>query len=344
MRKLMRKVLLGISFCGLLYLSSSKVVAQNTGIDPVLLQEMGNLIQDAIYFTDLYITPATDAAVYQAASSWVNTPQKAERWSFTLGVHMNTFFVPKSDRSFQLNNSDLGFFQIENQDSALTPTALGSDEFVTLKGVLGGSDVSLKSPEGVDRDLIIYPYLQGSLGFGFGTEVIAKFSPKITLKNVEYQVYGLGLKHSLSQYFHHIEDSNFFVSALVGYSKEDLTVSFLDIETKYGNLGFNALNSLIDTWQFQLNASKKWNKFELMSGIITNTSSFEYKVKGEKGKIEEIIPLQSILNNELKAIAASKFNVIGEVSGRVEFYKFFIQTTIAFGKFVNSNLSLQYKF
>ena len=344
MQKLMHKILVGISFCGLLFLSNSKVVAQNNGPEPTLLQEMGNLIKDAIYFTDLYVTPATDAAVYQAASSWVNTPQKAERWDFTLGVHMNTFFVPKSDRSFRLNNSDLSFFQIENQDSALTPSALGSDEYVTLKGVLGGSDISLKSPEGVDREVIIYPYLQGSLGIGFDTEVIAKFSPKITLKNVEYQVYGLGLKHSLSQYFETIESNNFFVSALAGYAKEDLTVNFLDIETQYGNLGFNALNSLIDTWQFQLNASKKWNKVELMAGLITNTSSFEYKVKGEKGKIEEIIPLQSILNNELKVIADNKFNVIGEVSGRVEFYKFFIQTTVAFGKFVNSNLSLQYKF
>ena len=123
-----------------------------------------------------------------------------------------------------------------------------------------------------------------------------------------------------------------------------MTVNFLDIDTKYGNLGFNALNSLIDTWQFQVNGSKKWNKFELSTGLIANTSSFEYKVKGNKGKIEEIIPLQSILNNELKTIADHKFNCIAEVSGRVEIYKFFLQTTIAFGKFVNSNLSLQYKF
>ena len=81
-----------------------------------------------------------------------------------------------------------------------------------------------------------------------------------------------------------------------------------------------------------------------MGGIITNNSSFEYKVKGKKGRIEEILPLQSVLNNELKAIADAKFNCIGEISGRVEINRFFVQTTIAFGKFVNSNLSLQYKF
>lgn len=340
MRISMHKLGTTLGLLGMLLMSNSKLMAQSPGIDPAL----GNLIQDAIYFTDLYVSPAADAAVYQAASSWVNTPQKADLWDFTLGVHVNTFFVPKSDRSFRLNNSDLSFFQIEGQDSALTPTALGSDQFVTLKGVLGGSDVTLKSPEGVDREVVVYPYLQGSLGIGFGTEAIAKFSPQITLKNVQYQVYGLGLKHSVSQYFKKMEDKNFFVSALVAYAKEDLTVNFLDVETQYGNLGFNALNSLIDTWQFQINASKKWNKFELSSGIIANTSAFQYKVKGEKGAIEEIIPLQDILNVELESIARNKFNCIGEISGRYDFNYFFVQTTFAFGKFVNSNISLQYKF
>lgn len=336
----MRKLSATFSLFGILFIGNSSLYAQNPGIDPAI----GYLIQDAIYFTDLYVTPAADAAVYQAASSWVNTPQKAELWDFTLGVHVNTFFVPKSDRSFRLNNSDLSFFQIEGQDSALTPTALGSDQYVTLKGTLGGSDVSLRSPEGVDREAVVYPYLQGSLGIGFGTEAIAKFSPQIDLKNVSYQVYGFGLKHSLSQYFKTIEDKNYFFSVLIAYAREDLTVNFLDVETQYGNLGFNALNSLIDTYQFQFNGSKKWNKFELISGIIANTSAFEYKVKGEKGAIEEILPLQDILNGELKSIAQNKFNVIGEVSGRYAFSDFFVQTTIAFGKFVNSNVSLQYKF
>ncbi len=336
----MRKFCASIGLFALLFLGSSNLRAQNNGIDPAI----GYLIQDAIYFTDQYVTPATDAAVYQAASSWVNTPQKAELWDFTLGIHVNTFFVPQSDRSFRLKNSDLSFFQIENQDSALTPTAMGSNEYVTLSGMLGGSKVSLKSPEGINREVVVYPYLQGSLGVGFGTEAIVKFSSKVDFKKVSYQVYGIGLKHSISQYFKTLESKDYFVSALFSYAREDLTVNFLDVETEYGNLGFNALNSLIDTWQFQVNGSKKWNKFELMGGIIANNSSFEYKVKGEKGEIEEIIPLQSVLNTELKAIADSKFNVIGEVSGRVEFYKFFIQTTIAFGKFVNSNLSVQYKF
>jgi hypothetical protein len=35
---------------------------------------------------------------------------------------------------------------------------------------------------------------------------------------------------------------------------------------------------------------------------------------------------------------------MGEISGRYQFSKIFVQTTIAFGKFVNSNVSVQYEF
>lgn len=308
--------------------------------------ELALLIKDAIFFTDKYVTPATDAAVYQAASGWVNTAKKAKLWDFTLGLHGNVFFVPQSDRHFRLSNSDLSFFRIKEEgvESALTPSALGNDQYVELVGELGDSPVSLRTPEGIDREVVVYPYLQGSLGLGYGTEAIGKFSPRIKLKNVDYQVYGLGLKHNLSQYFSGLEKRNLHLSVLAAYSKEDLTVNFLDVETTYGNLGLNALNSLIDTWQFQINASKEFAKFEISAGLIMNTSDFEYKVNGPKGEIEKITPLQDVLNGQLKSIARTAFNGIGEVSGRYQFRHFYIQQTLAFGKFVNSNTALQYEF
>jgi len=320
--------------------------ASNANAQSIPAEEIYFLIKDAIFFTDQYVTPATDAAVYQAASGWVNTPKKAKRWDFTLGLHGNVFFVPQSDRSFRLNNSDLSFFKIKEEglESALTPSTLGSDQYVELIGDLNGSAVSLRTPEGIDREVVFYPYLQGSLGIGYGTEIIGKFSPRIKLKNVDYQVYGLGLKHNLSQYFSGLEKRNLHLSILAAYSKEDLTVNFLDVQTAYGNLGLNALNSLIDTWQFQVNASKEFKKFELSTGFIMNTSDFEYKVNGPKGEIEKITPLQSILNGQLKSIARTKFNAIGEISGRYQFSRFYVQQTLAFGKFVNSNTALQYEF
>lgn len=322
----------------------SAFMKANAQTDPTL-EELGNMIDDAIFFTDRYITPATDAIAYQAAAGWVSTPKKADRWDVSIGLNFNTFFVPQQERSFVLRNDQLKFFAINEATYADTPTALGNRSAVMLSGSLNGEPVTLESPEGVNRETIFYPYLQGAVGIGFGTEVVARFAPKIVLKHVDFQIYGMGLKHSLSRYFPKMEAARWFLSAMALYSKEDITVEFLDVETAYGNLGLNGLNSNVDSWQFQFSGSKQFGKVEIAASVIGNSSAFEYTVKGKKGEIEEVIPLHDVLNKELDSVDKTKFNVLGEVSGRYGFTKrLFLQGFAAFGKFLNTNVSLQYQF
>lgn len=311
---------------------------------PQTFEDIGHLLNDAIFFSDQYITPATDAAVYQAASGWMTSPKKRKLWDVTLGLHSNVFFVPKRDRSFEIKNSDFSFFQIEGANSATVPTALGNNTQVYLVGDLDGQQIRLKSPEGINQETVFYPYLQGSVGLWYGTELIAKFSPKTKLKRGDYQVYGFGLKHNFSQYFKNLATKKINLAALLAYSKEDISFDFISIPTQYGSLGINRLTGLVDTWQFQMNGSREFRNFELMGGIIVNTSKFKYVVGGEKGEIEQVIPLQQILNKKLEEIYKTKTNVIGEISGRYQIKKVYLQSVIGFGKFVNTNFSVQYEF
>ena len=344
MRKLVKIKIATIA----LILSANNVKSQTA----TLGAELNNFMNDAIFFTDKYITPATDAAVYQAASSWVNTPKKAKLWDFTLGIHGNAFVVPQSDRSFAISNNDFSFFKIQNATSGNTPSALGNNQYLTLVGQLTTNDLSnpiektdltLKTPEGINMETIIYPYAQVSLGLLYGTEIIAKYSPKTQLKNVEYQVFGMGLKHNLSQYFKKLEKNNFHLSTLFAYANEDITVAFLDVKTAFGDLGLNALNSKIDTWQLQFNGSKEFKKLELSAGFIMNTSDFDYKLKGKNNKVLGL-DVQEELNKRLTTIYKTKTNFIGEIAARYKISQFYIQTSLAFGKFINSNLSIQYQF
>lgn len=309
-----------------------------------ILTQMGHLIDDALFYSDKYITPATDAAIYQASSGWIATPRKRELWDVTIGVHTNIFFTPNRDRTFVINNSDLSFFTLENGTSATVPTAVGNKDQVYLTGQLGDSEVRLKTPQGINRDVVAYPYLQGSVALWYGTELIAKYSPKVKLKRSNYQVYGVGLKHNISQYFKSLEEKNFSLSVLAAYSREDVNVEFLNVQTDYGTLGIDAINGLVDTWQFQLNGAKAWGNFELMGGFIANTSNIEYRVSGERGSIEDLLPLQDVLNKRLEEIYKTRVNYIGEVSATYKIGKFNVQSILAFGKFVNTNLSLQYLF
>ena len=308
------------------------------------LEQIGYLLSDALLYSEQYIVPATDAAVYQASSAWVMSPKKRKKWDVVLGLHANVFFVPKADRTFQIQNSDFQFFEIEGATSATVPTALGNDNQVYLVGELGGEQVRFKTPEGINQETVVYPYLQGGIELPYGFEFIARYSTKTKLKRGDYQVYGFGLKHNFSQYFPKVEAKNIHFAAAAIYSKEDISFDFLDINTAYGNLGINNLNGLVDTFHFQLSASKEFKRFELITNFIVNHSSFEYVVSGEKGSIEEIIPIQSVINGLLERIAKDKTNVLGEVSGRYQISKFYVQSSIAFGKFVNGNIGVQYQF
>ena len=81
-----------------------------------------------------------------------------------------------------------------------------------------------------------------------------------------------------------------------------------------------------------------------MVSSIINTSDFKYVLSGDRGQIEDFIPVQYIFNEKLKEIYKTKINFIGEISGRYQISKFYVQTSLAFGKFVNTNLSIQYEF
>ena len=336
---LMRKFQIVILFfCSLFFNLKSNAQSQSE------LEQIGYLLNDALFYSEQYIIPATDAAVYLSSSSWVNSPKKKELWDVTLSLHGNMFFVPKRDRSFEIQNSDFQFFEIENATSATVPTALGNDNQIYLVGDLGGEQVRLKTPEGINQEIVFYPYLQANIGLPFGTELIVRYSTKTKLKKGNYQVYGFGLNHNISQYFKNLETKNINISTALIYSKEEITFDFLDIDTAYGNLGINQLSGLVDTFHFQLSASKEFKKLELITSMVVNTSSFEYVVGGQKGEIEDAFPLQQTVNTLLQRIAKDNVNVLGEVSARYQIEKIFLQSSFAFGKFANLNLGVQYQF
>jgi hypothetical protein len=252
------------------------------------LEQIGFFLKDAIYFSDQYLTPATKAAVYQSSSNWMTSAKKSKRWDATVSLHTNVFFVPKNDRSFTINQSELVFFQIENQTSATIPSALGNGDQATLVGQLDNNEIRLKTPKGIDKETIVYPYIQGALGIGYGTEIIAKYSTKVKLKRGNYQVYGIGIKQNLSQYLQYLQSKKWNLAVLTAYSKEDFSFDFLNATSSFGTLGINQISGLVDTWQLQCNLSKEYKKWEFMGAVIGNISNFKYKLTSLQAKKEKL--------------------------------------------------------
>ncbi len=307
-------------------------------------EQIGYLLEDALLYSKQYLIPATDASVYQASSAWMNSAKNKENWEINIGIHGNMFFVPNSDRSFTISNSDFKFLKLEGTETtAVVPTAIGNDDTYYLVGDLDGQQVRLKTPKGVNQETINYPYLDVSIALPSGTELTGRFSTKTNLKRGYYQVFGVGLKHNISQYFTSLEPKNIHISAMSFYSKEDISFDFLDVNTSYGNLGINNLNGIVDTFHYQLAVSKEIKKFEILGSFIINTSMFNYVVSGDKGAIEDVFPAQKIINQLLDTIEKRKTNYIGEIAVNYSFNKFNILSSFAFGKFFNYNLGVSYK-
>ncbi|MDK2772425.1 MAG: hypothetical protein KYX68_09395 [Flavobacterium sp.] len=304
-----------------------------------LEEQIGYLLTDALFYSDRYIVPATDAAVYQASSSWMNSAKKKEKWQLDLGVHANVFFVPNRDRKFTISNNDFQFFQIENSNQTTVPTALGNDSQVYLVGDLDGQQVRFKTPEGINQESVVYPYLQVSLGLPYGFEVVGRYSTRTKLKKGDYQVYGFGLKHNFSQYFSVLETKKINLSFMTMYSNEEISFEFLDVETGFGNLGLNQFTAKVNTYHFQLALSKEIKDFEVMGGFIANVSNFNYRVYGNSS---ETSIFGVAINQRLPELEQTKWNYMGELSGVYHFSKFFAKTSFTFGKFVNLNIGINY--
>lgn len=310
-------------------------------LDPALVQDMGMFLDDALLYSDRFITPASDAAVYQASSAWMNSPKKRSLWDVTLGFHTNAFFVPNADKNFIISNDDFSLLSIEGATSASVPTALGGKNPTNLVGTIGGEEVRIRVPEGANMSTMIYPFFQGSVAIWGGTEFVARYSTKVKLKKGYYQVFGFGLQHNISQYFKSLESNNIHIALLAAYANEDISFDFLSLQTAYGDLGLSSLRGMVDTYQFQIAVSKEWNKFELMGSFIGNNSDFEYRAGGNTNDVIGSYFNQAV-NLKLREIYKSKLNFMGEISGRYQVYKFHFQTAIAFGKFFNTNISIQY--
>ncbi len=314
-------------------------------------QGLDEFLDDCTWYTDKFITPSTDAAVYISGANWMYSAKKRKLYSVVFSAHANLFFVPTSDRVFQIKKSDFKFFSIKDLNGnfvneATVPTAYGGVGNYKLTGSLYGQPINLETPRGINRESVPYPYIQASVGLWKGFELTAKFTPNITYKELQYQVYGVGVKHNLSQYFKKIEAKKIYISTLFAVSKEQVTTRYLDATTPFGTLGLNTITGKVNAYQLQLSASKAWKNFELIASTINSRSDIEYVLTGPKGTIEELynIPVQTTLNEKLKSIYATKYNSIFELSGRYKMKNFYLQSSLTVGKFVNTGLSLQYEF
>lgn len=262
---------------------------------------------DGVKFIEAYAAPWAKAFGAGLNGSWYNTakPHKLGGFDVTFGV--NAGMVPSSAETFDLSTLNLSATNYSPTTGSV-PTIAGSKE--------GGQSITysqgaynlatFKTPSGTGWKIIPVPTLQIGVGLPLGTELKVRYIPTLPIKDGKIGLWGVGLLHSIMQYFPGNKLLPVDVSIFAGYTKLTGNVPLnLLPETGFTNVitlplnnqslkaSVNALNiSAIASLSIPLltvygglGYSKTWTNVELSGNFPTPNlygTSVEYRDAGVK--------------------------------------------------------------
>jgi hypothetical protein len=258
-------------------------------------------VEDANLLMEAYLEPLAQGVSASLVNGWYNSARAHQPLGFDITITGNAVFIPDADLTFDPSQLGLNNTRLISGDR-LVPTVIGSDDLRStyeysvdgqVEGTFEGPDgFSLEDNFGVQA--IPVPMVQVGVGVGLNSDVKFRVTPTIKYDDVEFQMLGAALMHSISQYMFG-EDAPVDLSVLIGFThvsmEYDMTNTGVpEVETT------NGLATLdIRGWTIQGLASKKIGILTLYGGLGYNFSSSEMKLKGDYRIFNE----GGILENEI---------------------------------------------
>lgn len=265
----------------LLMLISYPIVAQVT-IDQVL--ESG--IDDAQRFSQDYFAPAGEGVVNAMSSGWYSTASVKELFDFEIGLVGNASFVRDDKKVFFLRESEydnLSFRDSENGILQSVATVFGenAEDIVMIVGEGGTGQGEVVLPDGLGGtgvNTIPTVFLQASVGLIKGTEIKARFWPKISGGNTKSFLYGVGLQHELTKSIFSWKRSPVSISGILGFTKLRATYD-LSEDSSLGGEG-QEIDFEGNSWLISAIASTKFPMFNFYTGFGYYSGATTTELKG----------------------------------------------------------------
>ncbi|SDB67122.1 hypothetical protein SAMN03097699_3335 [Flavobacteriaceae bacterium MAR_2010_188] len=195
-------------------------------------------IQDAKTFTTDYIAPAEEGVSFGINNGWFNNAKLGKKFGFELSLIGNISFIKDDKKDFELNINDYNNVRFEdNSDSKMVATALGHNDppqtvIVTYDDPLfGNQEVELVLPTGIGSqnvNLIPTAFLQASFSIFEGTQLKARYFPRIDTEDTKLGLYGLGIQQEFTSW---LPVDNVFpvaISGVAAYTHLDGSYDFTD--------------------------------------------------------------------------------------------------------------------
>jgi hypothetical protein len=188
-------------------------------------------IGDAEVILQEYLKPYAHILGADLNAGWYNTARPHQLGGLDVTATVSWAKAPPSALSYDLAELDLNG-SIEENPGTSAPTVAGKQElrpFLSYTRMidLGGGNLQevefarFEVPDGAGVDFFPLPMAQLTVGLPFGTDVSARFIPSVGYRDYgEIGLWGVGGKHSISQWLPVVKEMNFLdISLQGGYTK-----------------------------------------------------------------------------------------------------------------------------
>lgn len=213
-------------------------------------------LADAERFTTDYLAPAQEGIIYSLGGSWLNTATAKPLAGFEIGfVGSMASFKNKDDKqAFVLNTAEYENLRFQDgSTSRSVSTALGdiSGVNVVIEDENGLFSESFELPTGLASENINFipsGFLQVGVGLIKGTEVKARFLPKIATDEVEVGLYGFGVMHDFTSHLPADKILPVSISGFIGYTHLNGSYDFTNTSFIQGEN--QRIDARYNTWTF----------------------------------------------------------------------------------------------
>lgn len=232
-------------------------------------------INDAKQFSRDYLAPATEGLVYGINNGWFNHAKGQKRFGFEIGIVANTSFIANNKKSFEMRVSDYENIRFtDNSPSKTVATVLGNNDpdisvILTYEDpIFGNQETEITLPTGLgttDVSIIPAAFLQAGFSPFKGTQIKARYFPKIEIDNVKTGLFGFGLQQEFTAWLPKESLFPIAVSGLIAYTHLNGSYNFTDEGIVEGKN--QEVQTQVNTMLYELIASTKFKKLNAYAGL-----------------------------------------------------------------------------
>jgi len=227
-----------------------------------------------------YTQPLMKSFIYGLNSGWSTSAKTHSKLGFDLTLGMSSSIAPDAERSFSPNNLELVDFSGQELPTIFSDrSSVPLDITIPGTAVTGDLKTRLNFPGGIGSNIpfngVPLPNLQLGIGTFRNTDILLRGVPKQKFEGAEIGLFGIGLKHDLTQYFGVIGKLPFNLSVLL--AQTSLNASYLFDPA----LDANVLDLQIKAQTFQLLGSLDFPFVSAFGALGISRGNADFNLLGD---------------------------------------------------------------